>query len=153
MMTARTRRHLLVVSLLALPGCDRDAAAAPLFRLLSPEQTGVTFTNTITTTDAHNFHSNHFIYNGAGVAVGDIDGDGLPDIRVAMNPRTGRPHAGRACSATTSSTVPKWLFGGLPPPRAVRPMALPPSFRSRRTRPSRAPGGTARHVSPHTIAP
>ena len=57
----------------------------PIFKLLSPEQTGVTFANTITTNDSLNVQSDVYVYNGAGVAVGDIDNDGLPDIFFAGN--------------------------------------------------------------------
>src|SRR5713226_7363091 len=74
------------VSIAAVMGCDRQAGAAPpRFRLLSPAETGVTFANTITTTDSVNVQTNVYIYNGAGVAVGDIDNDGLPDIFFAGN--------------------------------------------------------------------
>jgi hypothetical protein len=50
------------------------------FELLSSEQTGIDFNNTIT--ESKNFHHYFFsqIYLGAGVAVGDINNDGLPDV-------------------------------------------------------------------------
>lgn len=75
------RRSLtaLFVFLVAVIGCGREQNR-PLFRLLSPSQTGVTFANTITTNDSVNEQTDVYIYNGAGVAVGDIDNDGLPDI-------------------------------------------------------------------------
>jgi enediyne biosynthesis protein E4 len=52
----------------------------PLFKLLTPEETGVAFANTITTTDSVNIQTDVYVYNGAGVAIGDIDNDGLSDI-------------------------------------------------------------------------
>jgi hypothetical protein len=52
----------------------------PLFKLLSAAHTGVTFANTITTNDSENVQTDAYLYNGAGVAVGDIDNDGLPDL-------------------------------------------------------------------------
>jgi hypothetical protein len=67
-----------VFCLLLAAGCgDEDR---PLFRLLSPEQTGVSFANTIATNDSVNIQTDVYVYNGAGVAIGDIDNDGLPDI-------------------------------------------------------------------------
>lgn len=71
-------------ALICLGACtgERDR---PQFRLLSPEQTGVTFANTITTSDSLNVQSDVYVYNGAGVGVGDIDNDGLPDIFFAGN--------------------------------------------------------------------
>ena len=75
-----------LVSIVAVMSCGRPSAKAPsLFRLLSPAQTGVTFANTITTTDSVNVQTDVYIYNGGGVAVGDIDNDGLPDIFFAGN--------------------------------------------------------------------
>ena len=67
------------VSITLLEGCSRPRER-PLFQRLGPGHTGVTFANTITTDDSVNMQSEIFIYNGAGVAVGDIDNDGLPDL-------------------------------------------------------------------------
>src|SRR6266566_6970710 len=70
-----------LVPIVAVMSCGRPSARAPsLFRLLSQAQTGVTFANTITTNDSVNAQTDVYVYNGAGVAVGDIDNDGLPDI-------------------------------------------------------------------------
>src|SRR2546427_11431755 len=65
--------------LLAVASCGGETAA-PVFTLLPPGRTGVTFANTITTNDSVNVQSDPYVYNGAGVAVGDIDNDGLPDL-------------------------------------------------------------------------
>ena len=72
-------------ALLMLAGCTGNESGRPLFKLLSSDQTGVTFANTITTSDSLNVQTDPYIYNGAGVAVGDIDNDGLPDIFFAGN--------------------------------------------------------------------
>ncbi|PYU56249.1 MAG: RNA-binding protein, partial [Acidobacteria bacterium] len=75
-----------LLPIVAVLSCGRQSAGAPpLFRLLSQDQTGVTFANTITTSDSVNVQTNVYLYNGAGVAVGDIDNDGLPDIYFAGN--------------------------------------------------------------------
>lgn len=70
-----TGRHLrtLFVSLLLLQACRQEANEHPLFQQLTPDQTGVTFANTITTDDAHNVQTDAYVYNGAGVAIGDIN--------------------------------------------------------------------------------
>jgi len=70
---------LLVASLLCVMGCGRGDDAR-LFTLLTPDQTGITFANTITTNDSENVQMDSFVYNGGGVAIGDIDNDGLADI-------------------------------------------------------------------------
>ena len=76
-------RFALVFPLLALFGCR--SGERPVFELLAADRTGVSFANTITTSDTLNVQTDPYIYNGAGVAVGDIDNDGLPDLFFAGN--------------------------------------------------------------------
>ena len=78
-------RRLVALALLALAGACGRSGERPVFRLLAPSQTGVTFANTVTTDDSLNVQTDTYVYNGAGVAVGDIDNDGLPDIFFAGN--------------------------------------------------------------------
>jgi len=78
-------RFALLMPLLWLAGCSAEKMDRPLFKLLSPDQTGVTFANTITTDDSVNVQTDVYVYNGAGVAIGDIDNDGLPDIFFSGN--------------------------------------------------------------------
>jgi hypothetical protein len=73
-------RSALLLCLLSLNGCSRDPRDAALYRLLTPARTGVAFANTITTNDSVNVQTDVYVYNGGGVAIGDIDNDGLPDI-------------------------------------------------------------------------
>ena len=77
-------RLAVLAALFSLAAC-RGKSERPVFKLLSPEETGVTFANTITSNDTLNVQTDVYIYNGAGVAVGDIDNDGLPDIFFAGN--------------------------------------------------------------------
>src|SRR6266581_404361 len=79
-LTVRALRSAVLISLLLLDGCRREGEQRALFKLLSPAHTGVTFANTITTNDALNAQTDPYVYNGGGVAIGDIDNDGLPDI-------------------------------------------------------------------------
>lgn len=92
---ARAGSLLLLLSCLSLPGCGRGETAPPRFRLLTPEQTGVTFSNTLTPTDAHNYLEDFFFYNGAGVAIGDVNNDGLPDIYLTGNMVSSRLYLNR----------------------------------------------------------
>ncbi len=55
------------------------------FKLLSPEQTGIDFKNTITESDSINVMKNEYIYNGAGVGIADLNNDGLQDIIFSGN--------------------------------------------------------------------
>lgn len=61
----------------------------PLFIEKGPAETGINFTNQITENDSLNFFSYQYIYNGAGVAVGDIDNDGWEDIFFVSNKQGG----------------------------------------------------------------
>jgi hypothetical protein len=80
----RTRAFAHSIALLTLAAaCGRDER--PLFELLRPEQTGIAFANTVTPHDSVNVQTDVYLYNGAGVAVGDVDDDGLPDIFFAGN--------------------------------------------------------------------
>ncbi len=79
-LTVRALRSAVLLSLLLLDGCRREGEQRALFKLLTPAQTGVRFANTITTSDSLNAQTDPYVYNGGGVAIGDIDNDGLPDI-------------------------------------------------------------------------
>src|SRR6266853_220623 len=78
------RASLASLGLLLLLACAKGERPT-VFTLRSPRQTGVTFENTITTNDTFNVQKDVYIYNGAGVAVGDIDNDGLPDLFFSGN--------------------------------------------------------------------
>ena len=54
-----------------------DPTGAPGFRWVSPERSGVTFTNLL---PIANLVTNTVYHNGSGVALGDVDGDGWCDI-------------------------------------------------------------------------
>ncbi|MBO0948365.1 VCBS repeat-containing protein [Fibrella forsythiae] len=56
-----------------------------LFTLLSPEKTHITFTNELTEGLNTNVLMYEYFYNGGGVAVGDVNNDGLEDLYFSAN--------------------------------------------------------------------
>ncbi|MFK8039239.1 MAG: VCBS repeat-containing protein [Crocinitomicaceae bacterium] len=55
------------------------------FTKLTAEETGIDFKNTVEETEAFNLFNFEYIYNGGGVAIGDINNDGLDDIYFSGN--------------------------------------------------------------------
>ena len=56
-----------------------------LFSNPSPHETGIDFSNTITPNEDANILDYLYFYNGGGIAIGDINGDDLPDIFFSGN--------------------------------------------------------------------
>ncbi len=104
-LTAPVRIAALVYLLLFVVSCSdggrqsatddsaliRDSLpGAALFTLLSPSYTGVRFRNELVEDAAINYISCTNCYNGGGVAVGDINGDDLPDLYFSANQQANR---------------------------------------------------------------
>lgn len=83
----------LLCGLMVMHGCSSpegqtnadNASGGPLFRAVDPTASGLQFTNSITETDSINYYRWQYLYNGSGVAVGDINNDELPDIFLTGN--------------------------------------------------------------------
>jgi hypothetical protein len=94
------------------------APASSLFTLMPSEQTGIHFINTIEDDTTMNIFNNKNVYNGAGVALGDINNDGLPDIFFTSNNEENKLYLNRGnfvfedISKTSGLTIDKsWSAG------------------------------------------
>ena len=86
----RTMRHKIkqfrslatvLLGITVLQACQQDT----LFREISPEGSGIDFSNTISESAELSVLNYEYIYNGGGVGVGDFNNDSLPDIYFTGN--------------------------------------------------------------------
>jgi enediyne biosynthesis protein E4 len=75
-------RGLLLLTA-AVWGCNGKKNGDPLFQL--QKNTGIQFTNTVTSSKDFNVFNYRNFYNGGGVATGDINNDGLADVFFTSN--------------------------------------------------------------------
>ncbi len=73
--------------LLLLPGVQHSLLLAqqPLFKKLPAKTTGINFQNVIDETEDLNVMAYEYFFNGGGVAIGDLNNDGLEDIFFTAN--------------------------------------------------------------------
>ncbi|HEY8784633.1 MAG TPA: VCBS repeat-containing protein [Mucilaginibacter sp.] len=72
-----------------LPSCKNKNTEPAVFQLLDSTKTNINFTNTLSDNDYPGILNYLYFYNGGGVAIGDINNDGLPDIYFTSNKKGG----------------------------------------------------------------
>ncbi len=87
------KQWVYVLGFFLLLGCKKEQVKKgaevvkkeTLFKSLSSKETGITFSNTINENPGNFFIVYNYAYNGGGVAIGDINNDGLSDIYFTGN--------------------------------------------------------------------
>ncbi len=75
--------YLLLIPVLF--SCNKSNEQGGVFRLIPSEESGIDFKNEIKNTEKFNIFNYRNFYNGGGVAVGDINNDGLADVYFTAN--------------------------------------------------------------------
>ena len=79
------KRILFLLFPLVVACQSTSSEEEPLFQLLDSESTGINFVNEVKEDDKLNVLEYQYLYNGAGVAVGDVNNDGLADVYFSGN--------------------------------------------------------------------
>ena len=74
------------LTLIILIGCQSENKQIDsVFRLLEESETGIDFSNSLEFNNDFNVYKYRNFYNGGGVAIGDINNDGLQDVYFTAN--------------------------------------------------------------------
>ena len=65
--------------------CACQPEKEKLFTVMPSSETGISFQNTVIENDSFNLIDYYYVYNGGGVAVGDINNDGLTNVYFTGN--------------------------------------------------------------------
>jgi hypothetical protein len=73
---------IFTLSIFLTSGCTKKEK---IFQIISAEKSGIDFVNQLELNDTINGIVFEYVYNGAGVAIGDVNNDGLSDVFLAGN--------------------------------------------------------------------
>jgi hypothetical protein len=103
---------LLGIALFLLAACSKKQDTDTLFKLLDASETGINFKNTIVESDSLNILNHPYLYNGAGVGIGDFNHDGLPDVYFAGNMVPGKLYLNKGALSFSDITAAAGVDGG-----------------------------------------
>ena len=79
------KKSFLIIGIVAFLFSCKEKSSDAIFELLDSSKTGIDFINTVKNSENFNIFNYRNFYNGAGVAVGDINNDGLQDVLFTAN--------------------------------------------------------------------
>ena len=91
---------------------ENTQTESELFEFLDPQKTNIDFVNQVNETEQFNFLLYEYLYNGAGVAIGDINNDGLQDIYFSGNTTENRLYLNQGDFVFTDITASSGTGGG-----------------------------------------
>ncbi len=112
-----TYRFLLSVigTFIFFYGCsetiEKDLSTTVIFQQLDANVTGIEFNNKLTETDSINYFTYPYIYMGGGVATGDLNGDGLPELFFTGNMVANKLYMNKGDLKFTDITVKSGVAG------------------------------------------
>ena len=102
----------LAVCAATLAACAEGPAGPALFQKLDPSESGIGFVNELPDDPTFNIINYLNYYNGGGVAAGDVDGDGLPDLYFTSNRDENRLYLNRGGLRFEDVTASAGVAGG-----------------------------------------
>ena len=106
-----TKTNLIIYTLLSTLTLSCQTQPDTLFTLLPPQETGVDFENILSESDTFNILNYLYYYNGGGVAIGDLNNDGLPDLYFTANEQPNRLYLNQGDFHFTDITEPAQVAG------------------------------------------
>ena len=126
----RKKKYFLLALLFIMMACQQEEkgdASKPvqptkLFTLLSSDKTGVKFSNDVPLKDKSRYLFYQYSINGAGVSVGDVNNDNLPDLFFTANTKENRLYLNKG-----NMQFQNCLLYTSPSPRDVEESRMPSS--------------------------
>ena len=88
-----------------------------LFEKVTSDVTGIDFVNSVPENDSLNQFTYHYLYNGSGVAIGDINNDGKNDLYFSGNEKSSRLYLNKGdfkfedVTKQSGTTTNQWISG------------------------------------------